>query len=274
MKGKNTFSISEISELRELINNRIKADRNQQKSIRYKMRNIGFYGKDDFDITDLQPEDFEVLITTGRIKIINEAILQDLNSEINSQSLQNDNTCLPETDAKEINLNNFLEFNPLSDNEDKIPNAPGNYIVCLSPNSKLPDVGIQFKSLKMNNLEVIYTGIASHSLRTRDYQQHFNGNNAGRSTLRKSIGSMFKYKQIPRDKDPNTGKTKFSENDELILSEWMKKNLILFFYKTDNPESYENDLIDKLNPPLNLDKNKNIVNRPFRKELSRLRNIK
>jgi hypothetical protein len=34
------------------------------------MRKIVFYGSDDFGIIDLQPDDFENLIKSGRIKII------------------------------------------------------------------------------------------------------------------------------------------------------------------------------------------------------------
>jgi hypothetical protein len=274
MKGKNTFTKLEISDLRNLIKLRINADRNQQKSIRNKMRNIGFYGKDDFDIVDLQPGDFENLITSGQIKIIGEDLRNDFNSEVKSIQSKNNNSDLSKIPLKEVDINKFIEFKPLSDNEDDIPNKAGNYIVCLNKNSKLPDIGIRFETSKINNLEVIYTGIASKSLRTRDYKQHFNGNNAGRSTLRKSIGSMFKYKQVPRDKNPNTGKTKFSDEDEERLSKWMKENLTLFFFNNDNSASNENILIKKFNPPLNLDKNKNLVNQTFRKELSRLRNIK
>lgn len=238
------------------------------------MRNIGFYGKDDFGIIDLQPNDFENLITSGQIKIIGEDVSNNSKSEVKPIPSKNNNSDLSKTPVKEVDLNKFIEFKPLSDNEDEIPNKAGNYIVCLNKNSKLPEIGIQFETAKINNLEVIYTGIASKSLRKRDYKQHFNGNNAGRSTLRKSIGSLFKYKHVPRDKDPNTGKTKFSDDDEEKLSKWMKENLTLFFFKNDNSVSNENFLIAELNPPLNLDKNKNLVNQTFRKELSRLRNIK
>lgn len=62
MKEKDTFTESEISELRNLIRERIKADRSRQKEIRAKMRRIGFYGSDDFGIDDLQPADFERLL--------------------------------------------------------------------------------------------------------------------------------------------------------------------------------------------------------------------
>ncbi|MFT4682379.1 MAG: hypothetical protein ACI9YU_002241 [Flavobacteriales bacterium] len=72
MKGKNVFTKSEVEELRGLIKKRINADRTLQKSIRAKMRKLKFYGQDDFGIVDLQPRDFEMLITSGRIKVLGE----------------------------------------------------------------------------------------------------------------------------------------------------------------------------------------------------------
>ncbi|MBK8946448.1 MAG: hypothetical protein IPM32_14425 [Ignavibacteriae bacterium] len=274
MKGKNIFTKSEIAELRSLIQKRIRANRSEQKSIRNKMRTIGFYGKDDFNVIDMQPIDFENLILSGRIKILNGSITKETKFKSEDIIPFKKIKTISEKNSSEIDLKKFIRFNPLLDSDKIIPNAPGNYIICLNTNSYLPEIGLTCETNTFNKLVVIYTGIASRSLRTRDFRQHFCGNNAGRSTLRKSIGAMFKYKQVPRDKDPNNGKTKFSESDEVKLSEWMKKNLTLFYQQNDCPDSYEEFLIAKLNPPLNLDKNKTTVNQTFRKELSRLRNIK
>lgn len=69
MKGKDTFTKFEIEQLRSLIQRRISAEKYDQKKIRDRMRNIGFYGKENFGITNLQPDDFEQLIATGKIKI-------------------------------------------------------------------------------------------------------------------------------------------------------------------------------------------------------------
>lgn len=124
----------------------------------------------------------------------------------------------------------------MTDNEEDIPDSPGNYIVYLNKGSRLPDIGIGYTSQKMKSLEIIYTGVATESLRTRDYQNHFNGNDAGWSTLMKSIGAMFRYRQVPRDKNkPENGKTKLTDKDEEKLSEWMKENLTLFILKTITP---------------------------------------
>lgn len=67
MKGKNVFTKQEIEELRELIRQRVKADRYAQKRIRDKMRKIGFYGGDDFGIIDMTIEKFDKLIADKRI---------------------------------------------------------------------------------------------------------------------------------------------------------------------------------------------------------------
>ena len=169
-------------------------------------------------------------------------------------------------------LNKFKKFDPLKGNPIEIPNSKGNYFIVLKANCKLPNSSVKYICEKFKNKEIIYTGISNKSLRSRDYRQHFNGT-AGNSTLRKSIGSMFGWKKIPRDKIAN-GKTKFNEADENKLSEWMKHNLELYFYSNLTPDKHEIELINVFNPPLNLSKNRNIINAEFRSELSRLRRIK
>ena len=234
------------------------------------MRKIGFFGQDDFGINNLQPEDFEVLIKSGRIQFVGKG--QPVIKKVESKSSPNSET----TEISKINFEKleFNKFDPELDFESDIPNLPGNYIICLKSNSKLPNSNFDYLTLKFNSFEVIYTGIAGKSLRKRDYKQHFTGNNAGTSTLRKSLGSLFCYKKVPRDKDPSNGKTKFGLTDEMKLSKWMKENLILFYAKNADPDSYESMLINKYNPPLNLSMNKNEINKGFRANLSKLRTNK
>ncbi len=52
----------------------------------------------------------------------------------------------------------------------------------------------------------------------------------------------------------------------------MKHNLVVFYYPNEYYKNLEEELIQKYNPPLNLDKNRNAVNKEFRNELSLLRN--
>jgi hypothetical protein len=267
VKGKNQFSKSEIAELKNLIKERIKVDSSRQKGIRARMRKIDFYSS-DFGIVDLQPSDFDNLIKSGRIKIIGqkitytkEAVTPKPKSNLNSKKTQS-------LDGK------FRLFDPTKNTSEQIPDSSGNYIVCLRKDSKLPDIGIEFEMKPYQGFKVIYTGIAGTSLRKRDFRQHFTGNNAGSSTLRKSIGSLFGYSKIARDKNASNGKTKFNISDEIKLSGWMMKNLLLYVKTNSNPDELENELITILNPPLNLSKNKNFINQEFRKKLSELRKNK
>ncbi|MDR0682884.1 MAG: hypothetical protein LBG15_13710, partial [Dysgonamonadaceae bacterium] len=149
------------------------------------------------------------------------------------------------------------KFDPAIDGETKIKNSPGVYIICLCKDAELPQekhcIAIKFKIFE--GYRVLYVG-QGRDLRTRDYKNHFNGNNAGRSTLRKSLGVLFGYTLVPRDKKEN-GKTKFNETDEKKLTQWMKKNLIMYFYPVLDYNEVEETLIQHFNPPLNLRKNDN-----------------
>ena len=170
-------------------------------------------------------------------------------------------------------LKDFKHFDPLKGNKDLIPDEPGVYILVLKKNSKLPSIDCGCVCTKIFDKEVIYVGISSKNLRKRDYKQHFNGN-AGSSTLRKSLGSLFGYKKIPRSMNQEDGKTKFNEIDENSISKWMKNNLEFYYLTHPNYAAIENFLIENLNPPLNLSKNYNIENREFRTSLSQIRSSK
>ena len=70
LKGKKVYTKQEADTLRTLIKLRVKADRSEQKRIRdNKMREIGFYGRDDWGIVNCQLKDFERLISDGSISI-------------------------------------------------------------------------------------------------------------------------------------------------------------------------------------------------------------
>ena len=169
---------------------------------------------------------------------------------------------------------NFKIFDPMTMDSNMLPNVAGNYVFLLRKGSQLPQVDInpQIPELTLdgNTYQAIYTGIASKSLRGRDYRAHFIGNDASRSTLRKSIGSLFGYDLIPR-KEGDLKYKKFKPADEEKLTEWMMSNLLLAFVENADPKSMEDKLIAELNPPLNLEMNHNKVNAEFRALLSKLR---
>ena len=169
---------------------------------------------------------------------------------------------------------NFKLFDPMTMDSNTLPNVAGNYVFLLRKGSQLPKVDIEPKipevTLDGNTYQAIYTGIARKCLRNRDYRNHFVDNDASRSTLRKSIGSLFGYDLIPR-KEGDLKYKKFKPNDEERLTEWMMSNLLLAFVENADPKSMEDKLIAELNPPLNLEMNHNKVNAEFRALLSKLR---
>ena len=276
MKGKNQFLKSEFEQLKTLIKEKQTADKTEQKSIRNRIRKIGFYFSDfsnqkkGYNISDL-----EQLVKTGEIKVV--GITNNIEKpKVGTKQKENPKQTEVKT-FKKSNLTKALidftknRFEPNKDLENVIPDTCGNYIICLKKQSKLPKSEYKVEFQTFDNLNVVYTGIAGKSLKKRDYRQHFKGN-AGSSTLRKSLGVLFGYKLIPRDKNPESRKTKFDLKDESDLSEWMNLNLIMYFLPNSDFDNLENQLIDKLNPPLNLSKNKNLINIDFRKRLSELRN--
>lgn len=279
MKGQNTFTTSQIEALKRLINRKIVASKDEQKRIRDKIRDIyKFYFSDFSSKKGYTVSDLEELIRLGKIKISNSNYVATVTPTFIKTIYKPKPAIISVSITTNFahlnsNLDAFKQncFDPTADNETIIANSSGNYILCLRKNSKLPLVSIKPILINFEGLQVIYTGIAGGSLRTRDFRQHFKGNNAGRSTLRKSLGVLFGYKQIPRDKDPNTGKTKFANTDELKLSDWMHNNLIMFFLPTLNFDSIEIELINHFNPPLNLKDNNNLINLDYRRLLSNLR---
>lgn len=177
-------------------------------------------------------------------------------------------------------ISDYKLFDPANATKGLPVEAPGNYIFLLRPDVMLPTDMIaeqpEFSILEYEGTtyRVLYTGITKDSLYKRVCKIHLTGNNAGKSTLRKSLGCLWGYSFVKRDKNPGSTKTKFAEKDEKSITTWMQNNLLILFVANLNFEQDEQELIDKFNPPLNLDKNHNAVNSEYRQKLSKLRTRK
>lgn len=176
-------------------------------------------------------------------------------------------------------IENYKMFDPIQIGS-LLPDAPGNYIFLLRPNVNLPEDVINFQptfttlSYKDKEYRVLYTGVTEKdTLFDRIFKTHF-GDNAGRSTLRKSLGCLWGYPFINRDKNPNPDrkpKTKYLDKDEQAITQWMEKNLLVLFVPNSNCKTEETELIATYNPPLNLNKNKNVINKGYRSKIKDLR---
>lgn len=170
-------------------------------------------------------------------------------------------------------IENLSLFDPEIDSQKILPKETGIYIICFKKNSIVPSELKNVIFELCQNLRVLYVGItnAKEGIRGRIKGNHFK-ENAGGSTLRKSLGVFFKYKLIAKDKNASNNKKKFSKDNELELSNWMKKNLYFFYKVLQYPNNIEQELINLFKPPLNLDKSNHIIeNQEIRKRISFLR---
>lgn len=281
MSRKKAFTLFEIDTIKKLIAEKVIASPDRQKGIRQNIRNLGFYYSDFSNKKEgYSVADFDALIQSGQIMVDGKTHQPGTKSREgkanNSKPMIVECSTTTSAEVLDVLLCEFKRnrFDPKTDGEQLIKNEPGNYIVCLKNKAQLPSVDAKPIFKTFEGLQVVYTGIASVSLRTRDFKQHFKGNNAGRSTLRKSLGVLLGYKQIPRDRDITTGKTKFDIDNELRLSTWMRDSLVMFFLPTANFHIIEKALITHFNPPLNLKDNISPINYEFRKMLSDVRSRK
>lgn len=116
MKGKKAFTSAEIKKLEDLIKLRNKSVPSVQKGIRQKIRDIGFYGKDDWGITDLQLTDLHALIKSGQIKVIGSSFKPTM---VSTKTIKNKTTPKPKTQTpvSTFSANIKQSFDPISDFE-------------------------------------------------------------------------------------------------------------------------------------------------------------
>ena len=71
MKGRSSFTASEIDQIRELIRRKTRANKSVQKNLRAQMRDLGFYIS-DFEMSGhgFNEADLDRLIRNGRITVV------------------------------------------------------------------------------------------------------------------------------------------------------------------------------------------------------------
>lgn len=135
---------------------------------------------------------------------------------------------------------------------------PGVYAFMLNEHSTLNEFGLP------NG--VLYVGISKDSLANRDLGNHFNNNSTGRSTLRRSIGSILKdefdLKVFSRNGTNNKREILnyvFNIEGDIYLTDWMKSSLVVGYWEDKNKIPYtqlrelEKQVIMFLKPTLDLD---------------------
>ncbi|MEO6588065.1 MAG: GIY-YIG nuclease family protein [Pyrinomonadaceae bacterium] len=127
--------------------------------------------------------------------------------------------------------------------------------------------------------DIIYVGKAETDLKTRDIKTHFNNGKSGSSTLRRTLGAILREQEklipIPRSCTENEPSCftnyKFTSNGEEKLTDWMKQNLSLSYWESQDVENLrkmEPKIIKKLCPIFNIQNNS--CNR-WKSEIKKLR---
>ena len=229
MKGKNTFTAKEISDLKQLILMRVNADKDDQKKIRRIMRSIGFYGS-DYGIVDCQVSDLEGLIRSGMIKVVGGKLVS-----ANAPSATTRPAVTPKATktvavapkavkglaAAEKNLlqGDFLSVGALSG--DMVPDVPGLYCIKLRKGVRLPA-----KYGKVREDGVIYIGKADN-LRERLWEEELSHKRP--ATFFRGIGAILDY--LPPKGSligyANQKNYKFSPEDTSAIIKWMKLSLVV-----------------------------------------------
>lgn len=158
------------------------------------------------------------------------------------------------------------KFIPQNDNTNTLPNEPGIYIICTKQKNKLPESMLNLEYKYFKNLPVVYLGISINL--HRRIRNHFRGS-ARNSSFRKSLGNLLGYKE--KRHYYNDGKYRFTNEYELLITQYIEDSFIAYYFTCQNYRNYESRLIDKYNPPLNLDNNHNIINAEFREWLEEQR---
>lgn len=166
-------------------------------------------------------------------------------------------------------------FHPMVDNLGTLPNEAGLYMIAARDIVAVQGLLKGAVIPKFEENDILYIGISSkQGLRKRDFKNHFHGT-ARNSTLRKSLGALFRWENCREYY--NDGRYRFNKKRESELSEWMKNNLQLIYWtdigglRDQGLEGLELELINKLDPPLNIKSNNGSINLQFRKELRTLR---
>jgi hypothetical protein len=148
----------------------------------------------------------------------------------------------------------------------RAPAAPGVYACFLLDGSSL-------KPFAAGSDGLVYVGVTA-DLAEREFEQHFNSNRTGFSTLRRSLGAIVKERlnltAVPRSpgaSESNMRCYRFTEQGEQRLTEWMRRTIEVGVCGIGLAPDLEKMLIARMRPLLNL---KGWPN-PDRKEIKRLR---
>lgn len=258
--GRSSFTSAEIDELRRLIREKQTADRWRQKTLRARMRRIGFYISDfASDYKGFVVSDLDELIGRGTIEVTESAsVKEEATPERVLRSSEPQRTAAPRGDAEAVAR--ALMNDPVvlavalgPPGAAGVPGAPGFYAWWAArgaipglphhPHPRRPELGL------------LYAGISPArpssrgTIRSRVVAQHVRGNTSS-STFRFVLASLL-LEELALTPRKTASKVVLDREDNARLREWQLGHLYLTWCERERPWEVEGAVVALMEPPLN-----------------------
>lgn len=274
--GRSSFTAAEIEELRRLVREKQTADRSRQKTLRARMRAIGFYISDfAADPGGFVVSDLDGLIGRGAITVIEDAA-PSASSLVRGAAATSDRRSEPTARARQTKSTNDrnaernalvrnalsalerAEARPIADAVEKVPRRPGLYAI-----HARAEVWAELGLGDPPDERPLYVGKAERSLVSRDVDTHFGNGRTGSSTVRRSFAALLRVQLGLEGRPRNSAKPeRFAnygiapEHDERLTG-WMRARLALAVWPKPDKCTLalgviEQAILELLEPPLNI----------------------
>jgi hypothetical protein len=274
--GRSSFTAAEIEELRRLVREKQTADRSRQKTLRARMRAIGFHISDfAADPGGFVVSDLDRLIGWGAITVIEDAdpsvspLVRGAATTSNRRSTPDARASHTEqTDDRNAERNEFVrsalraleraEARPIAEAVERVPRRPGLYAIH-APAEVWAELGLGDPP----DERPVYVGKAERSLVSRDVDTHFGNGRTGSSTVRRSFAALLRVPLGLEGRPRNPAKPeRFAnyglapEHDERLTG-WMRARLALAVWPKPDKCTLalgviEQAILELLGPPLNI----------------------
>jgi len=282
--GRRSFTSDEIDELRRLVREKETADRSRQKTLRARMRAIGFYISDfAADSAGFVVSDLDDLISRGVITVTDggsrrstspstpaaKAAPVGRGRDVRPAPRVDRATPTPTAVAREGgDLDSVVHdalralaaehAQPIAKAAEHVPRRPGLYAIHAGPKAWL-----ELALGEPPDERPLYLGKAEASLVARDLDTHFGDGRTSSSTVRRSFAAMLREPLGLEGRPRNPAKPERPANYGLSaaqdrkLTGWMRDKLSLAIWPKPNNCPFalvdiEHRLLQMLLPPLNL----------------------
>lgn len=265
--GRSAFTQGEIEQIRHLLRAKQTADRDRQKSLRARLRLMGFRISDFADYPGFVESDLDDLIARGTITVVAQA--DDAASTSRQHApirtdLRQSSDRVPRGNGRDLGqfvreaLRSLAQKAPLDQAVPHVPARAGLYAIYGDA-----DTWQQLGLGDPPDERPLYVGKAEASLVTRDLATHFGDGRTGSSTVRRSFAALLREPLRLMARPRNSKRPERFANYGLApehdasLTAWMRESLELAVWPKPTEcklalAQIEVEILAQLLPPLNL----------------------